>query len=136
MIKKSLKQKVKKITAVTFMCMLFSTTAFASKHSFKFELPKGGTGITASNPKNDNDIYAYVTVDSANLGSQDSVRYVVTNSDQTKEVTKPFPTSGTKKPNRSRLKYNNSSYAKKGKKYCLKITTYNYSRKFSGKWNS
>lgn len=136
MIKKTLKERVKKITAVTFMCMLFSTTAFAARHEFTFEIPKGGVGFTAVNPKNDNEIYAYVTINSANLNSKDKIRYVVTSSDMTKEVTSSLTCNGNIKPYKQTLKYKSSSYAKKGKKYRLKIQTFNYSRRFSGVWNS
>lgn len=136
MIKKTLKERVKKITAVTFMCMLFSTTAFAARHEFTFEIPKGGVGFTAANPKNDNEIYAYVTITKANLNSKDKIKYVVSNTDMTKEVTPSLICNGNIKPYKQTLKYSNSSYAKKGKKYRLKIQTYNYSRKLSGVWNS
>lgn len=136
MIKKNLKDRVKKITAVTFMCMLFSTTAFAARKDFTFEIPKGGAGFTAVNPKNDNEIYAYVTINSANLNSKDKIRYVVSSSDMTKEVTASSTYHGNLKPYKQTLKYKNSSYAKKGKKYRLKIQTYNYSRRISGVWNS
>lgn len=136
MIKKTLKERVKKITAVTFMCMLFSTTAFAARHEFTFEIPKGGVGFTAANPKNDNEIYAYVSIKNANLSSKDVVRYVVSNTDMTKEVTCAFTFKGKKVPDQQTFKYNKSSYAKRGKKYRLKIQPYNYTRRFSGVWNS
>lgn len=136
MIKKTLKDRVKKITAVTFMCMLFSTTAFAARQEFTFEIPKGGVGFTAANPKSDDEIYAYVTITSAKLNSKDKIKYVVSDKNMTKEVTTSHTFGGNDAPNKQKFKYKSSSYAKQGKKYRLKIQTYNYSRRISGVWNS
>ena len=136
MVKKTLREKAKKIVAVGFICMLFSTTAFAAKKDVDFDyIAKGADGYTANNPKDDSEGYAYVTVTGGNLISGDKVRYVVSNSGKTKEVSTAATYTGTAKPYKQTLKYN-SGYAKKGAKYRLKIHTYNYSLKISGKWNS
>lgn len=131
-----MKKYLGKFLVLGMMCMLFSVTAFAAKKEFSFSvIPKGGNGYTATNAKSDNEGYAYVTVESANLISGDLVRYVVTNTERTKEVTSAVTFSGTNKPYKQTLKYY-SGYAKKGKSYRLKIRTYNYSLQISGRWNS
>ena len=80
-------KKFKAIILAGFMCILFTTTAFAAKKNFAFScIPKGGDGYTSSNPKSDSENYAYFTVTDANLIDKDKVRYVVTNSAHTKEV--------------------------------------------------
>ncbi len=116
--------------------MMFATTAFAAKKEFNFTLiPVGGEKFTKENAKSDNEGYAYVTVDNANLISEDLVEYVVYNKAKTNPVSAGMTCYGTFKPYKQTLKYK-SGYAKKGKEYRLKIHTYNYSLKISGKWNS
>lgn len=129
-------KKFKAIILAGFMCILFTTTAFAAKKNFAFScIPKGGDGYTSSNPKSDSENYAYFTVTDANLIDKDKVKYVVTNSAHTKEVSDAITYIGKSKPYRQTLKYN-SGYAKQGAKYCLKIRSYNYSLRISGRWNS
>ena len=80
-------KKFKAIILAGFICILFTTTAFAAKKNFAFScIPKGGDGYTSSNPKSDSENYAYFTVTDANLIDKDKVKYVVTNSAHTKEV--------------------------------------------------
>lgn len=130
------KEKLKKLAVIGTMCMLFSTTAFAAKKDVDFDyIAKGSDGYTANNAKDDNEGYAYVTVTSGNLVSGDKVKYVVSNSGKTKEVSDSVTYNGTAKPYKQTLKYK-SGYAQKGKKYRLKVHTYNYSLKIHGKWNS
>ncbi|MDE6232048.1 MAG: hypothetical protein K2M60_01690 [Lachnospiraceae bacterium] len=131
-----MKKSIKRIGAVACMCMLFSTTAFADKKPIDFDyIAKGGSGYTATNPKSDNEGYAYVTVTSSNQIEGDKVEYVVTSEDKNTEVTDGATFYGTSKPDKQKLKYK-SGYAKTGKKYRLKITTYNYSLEVHGRWNS
>lgn len=131
-----MKKRITKILVLGMMCMMFAATAFAAKKDFSFSLiPAGGEKFTEPNAKSDNEGYAYVTVDSANLISGDLVQYVVYNKAKTDPVSASIAFSGTNKPYKQTLKYK-SGYAKKGKEYRLKIHTYNYSLKISGKWNS
>lgn len=130
------KEKLKKVAVLGAMCMLFSTTAYAANKDVDFDyIAKGEDGYTANNAKDDNEEYAYVTVTSENLISGDKVKYVVSNSEKTKEVSAAVICYGTQKPYKQTLKYK-SGYAQKGKKYRLKIHTYNYSLMIHGRWNS
>ncbi len=131
-----MKKRITKILALGTMCMMFATTAFAAKKDFYFSLiPVGGEKHSEPNAKSDNEGYAYVTVESANLISGDLVEYSVTNKAKTAVVSQSLPIPGTIKPYKQTLKYK-SGYAKKGKEYCLKVKSYNYSLQIRGKWNS
>ena len=131
-----MKKRITKILAMGTMCMMFATTAFAAKKEFNFSLiSPGGEKFTTENAKSDNEGYAYVTVNNANLISGDLVEYVVYNKAKTAPVSASVAYRGTNKPYKQTLKYK-SGYAKKGKEYRLKIHTYNYSLQIAGKWNS
>lgn len=90
---------------------------------------------SGENPKSDNEGYAYVTVEKANVKNDSAVEYAVSNTGRTADVSTVFEFDGKIKPYKDRLKYK-SGYAKKGKKYRLRIKSLNHNLQISGRWNS
>ena len=110
----------KKVALIMALSMMTSVTAFAAKKE---------------NPKSDNEGYAYVTVEKANLKNDSAVEYAVSNIDRTADVSTVYEFDGKIKPYKDRLKYKNG-YARKGKKYRLRIKSLNHNLQISGRWNS
>lgn len=126
----------KKVALIMALSMMTSISAFAAKKEFNFEMiPEGKSAYTAANSKSDNEEYAYVTVEKANLIKGDKVEYAVSNNAETADVSHRATYTGTLKPYKQTLKYK-SGYGKKDTKYKLRIKTYNYNLKVSGRWNS
>lgn len=88
-----------------------------------------------TNPKSDNEAYAYVTTKGTTMVSGDKIRYAVSNSAKTKEVSDHKTIEGATILNRQKIKYL-SGYNVKGRKYRLKVKSYNYSTHVKGRWNS
>lgn len=71
----------------------------------------------------------------ANLKNDSAVEYAVSNIDRTADVSTVYEFDGKIKPYKDRLKYKNG-YARKGKKYRLRIKSLNHNLQISGRWNS
>lgn len=118
------------------LSMMTSVTAFAEKKNFNFNVVVERTSkYSGENPKSDNEGYAYVTVEKANLKNDSAVEYVVSNIDRTADVSTVYEFDGKIKPYKDRLKYKNGN-ARKGKKYRLRIKSLNHNLQISGRWNS
>ena len=118
------------------MILSMSVTAFAAKKEFNFNVVvERISKYSAENPKSDNEGYAYVTVEKANLKNDSAVEYAVSNIDRTADVSTVYEFDGKIKPYKDRLKYKNG-YARKGKKYRLRIKSLNHNLQISGRWNS
>lgn len=118
------------------LSMMTSVTAFAAKKEFNFNVVvERISKYSAENPKSDNEGYAYVTVEKANLKNDSAVEYAVSNIDRTADVSTVYEFDGKIKPYKDRLKYKNG-YARKGKKYRLRIKSLNHNLQISGRWNS
>lgn len=126
----------KKVALIMALSMMTSVTAFAEKKIFNFNVVVERTSkYSGENPKSDNEGYAYVTVEKANVKNDSAVEYAVSNTGRTADVSTVFEFDGKIKPYKDRLKYK-SGYAKKGKKYRLRIKSLNHNLQISGRWNS
>ena len=126
----------KKVALIMALSMMTSISAFAAKKEFNFKIiPKGQSAYTKANLKSDNEKYAYVTVEKADLISNDKVEYAVSNNSETADVSARATYHGKLKPYKQTLKYNSGQGIAKVN-YKLRIKTYNYSVQVSGRWNS
>ena len=76
----------KKVALIMALSMMTSVTAFAAKKEFNFNVVvERISKYSAENPKSDNEGYAYVTVEKANLKNDSAVEYAVSNIDRTAE---------------------------------------------------
>lgn len=123
------------ILILATLCMLFTITAFAEKKEFSCTINKGNTYYTDVNKKSDSEKYAYVTVTDSDLITGDQVRYVISNKTCDGEVSQAITYSGAYNLYKQTLKYDATS-GNKDVLYRLKIKTFNYNIKLTGKWDS
>ena len=126
----------KKVALIMALSMMTSVTAFAEKKIFNFNVVVERTSkYSGENPKSDNEGYAYVTVEKANVKNDSAVEYAVSNNSETADVSARATYHGKLKPYKQTLKYNSGQGIAKVN-YKLRIKTYNYSVQVSGRWNS
>ncbi len=132
-----MKRKIVSMMLTMGLCVLAGAPfASADKKGLDFWAYAGGTpGYSETNPKSDNEAYAYVTTQGTTMVSGDKLRYSVSNSAKTKEVSDHKTVEGATTLNRQKIKYL-SGYNVKGRKYRLKVKSYTYSTHVKGRWNS
>lgn len=131
------KRKIISTVLTMGLCLMATATfAKAQKHELGFWVHAvANPAYTDTNPKNDNEAYAYVTTEGTALRPDDFMRYDVVNSAKTKEVSEYREIRGATVLKRQKFKYFNG-YNVKGRKYRLEVHSYVRNVYIKGRWNS